>query len=104
LEVEMMAVEMATFQVRRRRRARMTMPTTTRITKLSFAVFFAALAIAFITGLSLLMPTVTYEAELEGRENACPAGGELQGGQCVIGPQATGVLAHEFILHHPFNQ
>jgi hypothetical protein len=49
--VEMMAVEMATFQVRRRR-ARMTMPTTTRITKLSFAVFFAALAIVFIARLS----------------------------------------------------
>jgi hypothetical protein len=64
--------------------------TTTRITKLSFTVFFAALAIAFIAGLSLLTPTVTYEAELEGRENACPAGGELQGGQCVVEPQPTG--------------
>jgi hypothetical protein len=43
----------------------------------------------FIAGLSFLTPTVTHEAELEGRENACPAGGELQGGQCVVEPQVS---------------
>lgn len=64
---------------------------TTRITKLSFAVFFAALAIVFIAGLSLLTPTVTYGAdeppELEGRQHACPSGqAELQEGQCVSEP------------------
>ena len=51
------------------------------------AIFFAAFAVVFIAGLSLLTRTVIYGQPSEPSSHACPFGGEVQEGQFVDEPE-----------------